>query len=461
MKSRIVSCAWACVLCLLTAGLETGPATHPRHASFSNDVAPILLRRCLECHGPKKSKGKFRLDTYQRLTRSGESDEPSITPGSPARSKLFQLISTTDEDDRMPKKADPLPANEVLLIKQWIEQGARFDGADPSVTLTAIVPRDQHARAPQVYQRPVPITALAFSPDGKELAASGYREVTIWDPSNGKLVGRIGGLAERTWSIGYSPRENLMVVAGGTPAKVGEVRLCDPAARSSGRVIESIADMMLVARFSPDGRKLAAAGADSAIGLYDVTSGKREWLIEQHADWVTDLAFSPDGARLASASRDKSARIFDAATGSMLAAYLGHENAVLTVAWSEDGKVIYSAGQDRTIHIWNATDARKAGRIDGFDGELYKIDAAMGMLFAGSTDGIVREYSTRNRKLVRAFEPAGDWVYCVAVDPNHHLVAAGYYNGQVRVWNIDTGGLVVSFFAAPGFHAGGSASSPR
>ena len=76
---------------------------------------------------------------------------------------------------------------------------------------------------------------------------------------------------------------------------MGEVRLCEPAKRDAGKALERIADAMLVVRFSPDGMRLAAGGADNAIRIYGVTSRKRETLIEQHADWVMDLALIPMG----------------------------------------------------------------------------------------------------------------------------------------------------------------------
>src|SRR4051812_9931781 len=72
--------------------------------SFTNDIAPILVQKCLTCHGPEKSKGSYRLDTFETLLKAGSSKEPSITAGKPETSKIFQLITATDEDDRMPQK---------------------------------------------------------------------------------------------------------------------------------------------------------------------------------------------------------------------------------------------------------------------------------------------------------------------------------------------------------------------
>jgi WD40 repeat protein len=216
-------------------------------------------------------------------------------------------------------------------------------------------------------------------------------------------------------------------------------------------VLERIGDVMLVVRFSPDGTRLAAGGADNAIRIYDVKSGKRELLIEQHADWVTDLAFSPDGLQLASASRDKSARIFDTKTGGMHAAFLAHEEPVFGVAWDAAGKNVFSAGRDRKIREWNASDVKPVGEIAGFAAEPFRLETLDGMLFCSCADGVVRQYSQEKRELVRAYAKAPEWVYCVAVDAKNRRMAAGCYNGEVRVWDVEDGKAVTTFVAAPGY----------
>jgi mono/diheme cytochrome c family protein len=426
-------------------------ATTQPAVSFRRDVAPVLLNQCQECHGPKKAKGGYRLDTFERLTQSGDSDHAPVVAGKPGDSELFNLITTGDEDNRMPKKAAALPDAQIATIKRWIEQGAAFDGPNPSAPLTSLVAAAEHPAPPEVYREPVPIGAIAFSPDGGELAVSGYHEVTIWDPSNGKLLGRIQKLPERTYGLAYSADGKLLAAACGTPGVAGEARLCDPVTRRPGQVLDRITDAMLVVRFSPDGAHLAAGGADNAIRVYDLPAKKRQWLIEQHGDWVTDLAFSPDSTRLASASRDRSARLFDVKTGQMLAAFLGHNEAVFGVAWDPDGQVIFNSGHDRKVLLWNPAAPKKPGEITGFEADPFKLEVGMGSLFCACADGIVRQYSLGDRQMERAYPRAADWIYCLALDPKHRRVATGSHGGEVCVWGVDDGKLVTRFIAAPGY----------
>src|SRR5579871_2580035 len=361
---------------------------------FSRDIAPILLKNCQECHGPGKAKGKFRIDTFARLTQAGDSGRRSIAPGHPESSELYRLITTPDEDDRMPKKADRLPAAQIDLFERWIEQGAKFDGSNAAAPLASILPHPVEPAPPDAYERPVPITALAFTPDGRTLVASGYHEITFWSAQTGKLLSRIKNLPERTWSIAISPDGKLLAAASGDPGMSGELRVYTLANPAEPQILERISDMMLTVKFSGDGSLLAAGGADNAIGIYEVPSMKRRLLIEQHADWITDLAFSPDGKHLASASRDKSARVFDTATGSMEAAYLNHTEAVLAIVWTSDGKQLFTAGQDRSIQLWSPSNTDKTiAKVPVSEGDIYRLAITGESLVACSTDHTVRKYS--------------------------------------------------------------------
>ncbi len=419
--------------------------------SFSRDIAPVLAKKCVVCHGPDKSKGGYHLHTYGQLLRPGSSKSPSITPGRPDESELFRLITVTDPDDRMPQKDDPLSAEQIALIERWIKEGARFDGADPKAELATLFQHRPSAGPPEIYPHPIPVLAVAFSPDGKELAVGGYHEVTFWDPADGKLRRRLPAVAQRIENLAYSPDGSRLAAVGGVPGQYGEIRLFDLANDSTSRELGKISDTLLTVCFSPDGARVAAGGADNAIRVYNVASGKQELLIEQHADWVMGLAFSHDGRTLASASRDKSARLFDSRTGGMLESYLDHGEPVHAVAFSADDKSVYSAGRDKAIHIWSASSAKKSVQITGFDGDILRLIVENGRVFSCSTDTKVREHDAASRELLRTYAGHADEVYALACDPSRARLATGSYDGQVRIWNTSNGQSITVFTAAPGY----------
>ncbi|PYK98890.1 MAG: hypothetical protein DME19_10675 [Verrucomicrobia bacterium] len=269
---KIEACAILAALLFHSLSVSAQQGETAAAAGFSKDIAPILTKKCVACHGPEKSKGRFRLDTFEFLMKGGESKSASVVPGQPAQSELFRRLTARDEDDRMPQKDDPLPAAQISLIEQWINAGAKFDGPDPKAPLVTLIPRAPHPEPPSSYHHPVPILALAFNPDGTELAAGGYHEITIWNPNEGTLLRRIKNVAQRTHSLDYSPDGALLAAAGGSPGQWGEVAVFNPTNGARVRVLGAMPDTALTVSFSPDGSRLAAGGADNSLRVYDVGS---------------------------------------------------------------------------------------------------------------------------------------------------------------------------------------------
>src|SRR5437867_5136328 len=98
---HIVCCAHF-LAATLAFGQDQEPAVTPVPASFSKDLAPILAKKCVACHGPEKSKGHFRLDSFDWLMRAGESKYAPVLPGQAKQSELVRRLTAKDEDDRMP-----------------------------------------------------------------------------------------------------------------------------------------------------------------------------------------------------------------------------------------------------------------------------------------------------------------------------------------------------------------------
>jgi Planctomycete cytochrome C/WD domain, G-beta repeat len=306
---------------LLIAG--TTGTTAGSGPKFSTDIAPLLQRRCAGCHGEENAKGHYRLDTFARLTKTGDSDLPPLVAGKPRESELYRLLIESDATERMPQKADPLPAAEIALIEHWIASGAEYDGGATDRPLAALARGAMLRAAPAHYPRPAPITALAFSPDARRLAVGGYYEVTIWNLDDTQLVRRIGGLPERITGLAWHPQTGRLAVAGGSPAQWGSVALVDPATDAPPRFLCDLSDTALCVAFSPDGTRLAAGGADRALRLFDTASGQTLRVLRLHADWVQSVAFDESGGRIVTASRDRTAKVLEVATGALAATYSG------------------------------------------------------------------------------------------------------------------------------------------
>ena len=134
--------------------------------------------------------------------------------------------------------------------------------------------------------------------------------------------------------------------------------------RKPVRELAETQDAVFAVAFSPDGKRIATAGADRTIRVYETDTGKVLVQIEDHADWIFDIAFSPDGTRLASGSRDKTSKVFDVVKKESLVTFTGHGQPVYTVAFSPDGKAVATGGEDNEIRVWNHGRRGQAGPRD-------------------------------------------------------------------------------------------------
>jgi len=452
--------------------------------SFIKDVAPILKDNCFACHDAKQRKGKLDMTSFEKFRTGGTKDDP-IIPGM-ANISVLNFVLTDKGVARMPPAdaGDALPKEQIDLIARWIDQGAKLDaGIDPKADLRKeLRSRWQPPTPPVAYKYPININALAFTPDSKKLVVGGYHEVTIWDVASGKLEKRLYTRSERAYKMAFLP-DGKLVIAGGRPGQEGNVRIynlggtakmADGVAMLDGVNDKSVLlkefvdadDVMLALGISPDGKKLAAAGCDRLVRVWDISAGfenaKLEQSIENHADWIFGLAFSPDGKNIATASRDKSAKVWNLEKKESVLTFPDHQQGVYDVAFLPDGKTGLSVAEDNNIRFWDAVaDSKNVGkqtRTSGGHGKaVFQIafsgDAKNPLIATCSADGTVRTWNPISGAALKTMSGHTDWVYAVAVSPDGTLVAAGSWNGEVRIWKTADGAVVQAFNASPGYVA--------
>lgn len=101
-------------------------ATAHADVDFVRDVQPIFQSRCLGCHGAEKQRSGLRLDLREAALKGGDSQKPAIVPGKSEDSLLLRMVSGREEGSRMPPKGDPLSEVQVRLLRDWINQGAKW-----------------------------------------------------------------------------------------------------------------------------------------------------------------------------------------------------------------------------------------------------------------------------------------------------------------------------------------------
>ncbi len=115
-------------LSLLYLFTINAPADTPKDAvHFNRDIRPILSNRCFKCHGPDLKKGGLDLQNREAAIKKLATDSFAIVPGKSGASELMTRISAHDESERMPPKGDPLTPQQIATLKNWIDQGAKYE----------------------------------------------------------------------------------------------------------------------------------------------------------------------------------------------------------------------------------------------------------------------------------------------------------------------------------------------
>ena len=105
-----------------TGGGNTGTTCDPNKIYFQQQILPILISNCAMsgCHDAASHQDGVVLTTYESVMATAD-----VRPGRPDDSDLYEMITETDPDDRMPPPPrTPLSATQILMVRQWIEQGA-------------------------------------------------------------------------------------------------------------------------------------------------------------------------------------------------------------------------------------------------------------------------------------------------------------------------------------------------
>jgi cytochrome c553 len=120
------------------------PQPAARKIDFTKDIKPILETGCVKCHGRGKAKGDFSIENREALLKGGESGA-AVVPGKSAESLLIELVSGLNPDSVMPQKGSKLNADQVGLLRAWIDQGASWD---PAVSFAKPSPVNLFPRTP-------------------------------------------------------------------------------------------------------------------------------------------------------------------------------------------------------------------------------------------------------------------------------------------------------------------------
>jgi WD40 repeat protein/energy-coupling factor transporter ATP-binding protein EcfA2 len=221
---------------------------------------------------------------------------------------------------------------------------------------------------------------------------------------------------------------------------------------------------ILSGSIAPDGKTSLTASLDGTIVAWDNATGTARFTLTLEGTHPTDVRYSPDGARFAVASADGSVTLYDA--DGTNATLLGkHAEPAMSVAFSQDGAQLVSGGQDRALILWDTATASEVRRFEGSVGAILSVAFSPdGALVAASTsdetvkddpndtvDRKVRLWNVESGELVLTIEPRSGFLRTIAFSPNGQRLAVGMWDsansGTVRLYDTATGEETRRFFA--------------
>jgi WD40 repeat protein len=203
--------------------------------------------------------------------------------------------------------------------------------------------------------------------------------------------------------------------------------------------------------FSSDGKTLAIGSGEPSrsgdITLWDMATGKLTTnYAERHLDSIFALDFSPDGKLLASGGADKAVRITDLSTGKVVKVFEGHTHHVLGLSWRADGRVLASSGADNVVKVWDWTTGDRRKSVDGWDKEVT------GIHYLGAADLIATSAGDTKLRLitsdgaeVKLLPGSTAFLQSLATTKSGDVVLGGDQDGNVREWDVATAKEIAVF----------------
>jgi RNA polymerase sigma factor (sigma-70 family) len=288
------------------------------------------------------------------------------------------------------------------------------------------------------------VAAVAFAPDGKTLLSGSFDCTTrLWDVATGRELRRVGEGLMPVCAAAFSPDSRLLVMRAGY---VGDhtVRFWDMRGAKEMRRLGGHRSHVAALAFSPDGRLLASGSADRTVGVWDVAGRKELERLPAHDAEVIAVAFSADGRTLRSGGSAGNIHSWDPATAKEGDGFETHDGWSPRCAFSADGKLLASwPRRGEAGHVWDTATGKELRRLKGVpkwvnalafspDGKLLAVGAGEGPRF-------ITLYDVATGRPLREFAAEG-WVLSLAFAPDGRTLVSGHDDKKIRVWEVATGG---------------------
>ncbi|WP_171473777.1 sigma-70 family RNA polymerase sigma factor [Frigoriglobus tundricola] len=338
------------------------------------------------------------------------------------------------------------------------------------------MPERASARAeePKRAEKPEPLTlkghtgevwSVCFSPDGKRILTGGGAlprggagvaggaggdppgpgEVKVWDAENGTEILALKGHTGMVHGVCFSPDGKRIATAGAFEDET--VRVWDAEKGHELFTLKGQTQSTGSVCFRPDGKRIATISLEH-VKVWDAGKGQELLTLKADVRPTGSVCFSPNGRRIASVypwsrfgrSVPAEIKVWDAEKGQELLALKGHTGEVLSVCFSPDGKRLASAGlEDQTVRVWDAEKGEELLALKGHSGPVssacFSPDGKR--IITASWDQTVKVWdAVKGRELLTLKGHTG-LVRSVCFSPDGKRLASASGDKTVNVWSLD------------------------
>ena len=442
-----------CLSIVVALVAQAGAADLPAKVTYEEHVKPIFRQHCANCHHQGDKKGGLALDTFGSVIEGGGSGEVVFDDGDPEASRLWQLVNH-DDTPIMPPNKEKLPADQLALIRAWIEGGILENAGSKAkkkkknalafVASTggkpegpAAMPETVPQKSPLLTPRASAITAITTSPWAPLVAVAGQEQILLYHSDTSELLGILPFPEGIPQDLKFSRDGSFLIVGGGEHSVQGLVAIYNIKTGERVANVGDELDTVFGADTNESLTRVALGGPQKMLRIFDATDGELLFDVKKHTDWIYSVAYSPDGVLIASGDRSGGLCIWEAETGRLYLDLLGHKGAIHSIAWRDDSNIVASASGDGTVKLWELNNGKAVRTINAHGGGVMSVHFDhQGRIATAGVDNRAKLWDG-NGKLLKTFGNGGEDVLEVAVTHDGKRAIYGDWTGAVYNASVD------------------------